>query len=119
MSILIKGIEMPKEGWYLDLVITSDGVVRFYGDEEEVQIAEAVELPDHGDLIERDSVLASFKESLESCKEWRKEIAEDREDYAEMMARIDNTAATFVECSIRLKKAPVVIPAERSGDGET
>lgn len=56
MSILIKGIDLPKEGWYLDLVITDDGVVRYYGDEDDMQIAKAVELPDHGDLIDRDAL---------------------------------------------------------------
>ena len=58
MSILIKGIDLPKDFWYLDLVITADGVVRYYGDED-YKIAEAIELPDHGDLIDRDALNAT------------------------------------------------------------
>lgn len=45
MSILIKGLSLPKDGTYLDLVITEDGVVRCYGAEDEIA-AEAVEFPD-------------------------------------------------------------------------
>lgn len=58
MSILIKGIDFPKGGWYLDLIITADGVVRCYGNEDE-QIAEAIEIPDHGDLIDREALIAT------------------------------------------------------------
>jgi len=46
MSILIKGLNLPKDGMYLDLVITEDGLVRCYDAEDEI-VAEAVEVPDH------------------------------------------------------------------------
>lgn len=46
MSILIKELKMPKGGEFLDLVITADGVVRAY-DQEDEKIAEAVEAPDY------------------------------------------------------------------------
>lgn len=46
MSILIKGLKMPENGTYLDLVITADGKVCCY-DHEGVSVAEAVELPDY------------------------------------------------------------------------
>lgn len=95
MSILIKGLDMPKDYWYLDLVITSDGVVRFYGDEEEVQIAEAVELPDHGDLIDRDAV----EEDIFECHD------------------TDIFGSDYIHYCLR--DAPVVIPAERSEDGNS
>lgn len=100
MSILIKGIDLPKDFWHLDLVITADGVVRCYGDEDE-QIAEAVELPDHGDLIDRDALSdAMYHETFETDSALQKWDS---------------------GCWIRYKmferhrdSAPVVIPAERS-----
>lgn len=58
MSILIKGISMPKDGEFIDLVITAEGKVACY-DAEDRKIAEAVELPDHGDLIDRDALNAT------------------------------------------------------------
>ena len=45
MSILIKGLNLPKDGMYLDLVITEDGAVRCYDAEDEIA-AEAVEVPE-------------------------------------------------------------------------
>lgn len=67
--ILIKGIDLPKNGCYLDLVITDDGVVRYYGDKEEMQIAKAVELPDHGRLIYADALKRLVDEEWFDCRE--------------------------------------------------
>lgn len=64
MSVLIKGMEMPKDGEFLDLVITADGIVRAY-DQEDEKIAEAVELPDHGDLLDKDELSRLVGESFE------------------------------------------------------
>lgn len=52
MSLLIKDMKLPEDGEFLDLVITSDGVVRAY-DQEDKKIAEAVELSGHGALIDQ------------------------------------------------------------------
>ncbi len=56
MSVLIKGIYLPQNETYLDLVITADGNVCCF-DHEGVSVAKAVELPDHGDLIDRDELM--------------------------------------------------------------
>lgn len=89
MSVLIKGLNLPKDGTYLDLVITEDGVVRCYGAEDEIA-AEAIELPeDHGDLIDTD---------------WLKEECKEPEVWWE----------TETQMKRILANAPVVIPAERS-----
>lgn len=94
MSILIKGIDLPKDYWYLDLVITADGVVRYYGDED-VQIAKAVELPDHGDLIDRDEA------ADDACLIWGRNSSGD------------DAAQEIIE---HLRKMEAVIPGERSED---
>ena len=90
MSILIKGLKMPKEYEFIDLVITGDGVVReYYESKVDIEIAEAVELPDHGDLIDAD---------------WLKEECKEPEVWWETETQMKGILAN----------APVVIPAERS-----
>ena len=117
-GIYIKGAKMPTEyTGRMFIRIWPDGIADIqYEGAVGGWDTQAIELPDHGDLIDRDEIRKSIRESIQSCKGWRNEIDEGREDYAEMMARIDQTETTFVECSLRLKNAPVVIPAERSED---
>lgn len=91
MSILIKGLKMPNDGEFLDLVITADGIVRAY-DQENEKIAEAVELPDHGDLIDRDKQIE---------RAWRLKL-----DARGLITKLLNTAT-------------VIVPAERNNNGET
>ena len=62
MSILVKGVSMPKgedEGWMIALY---DGKAYHVGTKE---VLEAIEIPDkHGDLIDRD---AFIKEACGTC----------------------------------------------------
>ena len=53
MSILIKGLSMPKGDEEIRLRIDAKGEVYIYG-AYPTQLYEAVELPPHGDLSERD-----------------------------------------------------------------
>lgn len=61
MGIYLKGMEMPKNGDYLNIKIYSDGGVFMqntsYGGWE------AIPVPDHGDLIERDALKNECKEN--------------------------------------------------------
>ena len=92
MSILIKDIHLPQNDTYLDLVITADGKVCCY-DHEGVCVAKAVELPDHGDLIDRDELMK------------HKGSAYDIDGH-ELYAVGTGT----------ILRMPVVIPAERSDE---
>ena len=63
MSILIKGMEMPKENDYTIAIVYGDGVVTEYhedywirGADGEKQLGIAVPVPPHGDLIDRDKL---------------------------------------------------------------
>lgn len=53
-EILIKNMEIPKQGWKR-LILLPDGEVREICGDEAVRAtdARAVELPEHGDLIDR------------------------------------------------------------------
>ena len=124
MGVYIKGMEMPKccaeckaEGHYED----------YYGDEygffcpfgykaytsetrelKRLDDCPLVPVPPHGDLIERDALRASIRESIEECHKWADEVDKD----TMMYARISQSLGTFVECSLRAKAAPTIIPAE-------
>ena len=69
-----------------------------------------VPVPPHGDLIDRDALRASIRESIEECHKWADEVDKD----TMMYARISQSIGTFVECSLRAKAAPTVIEAEQS-----
>jgi hypothetical protein len=96
MSVLIKGMKMPKKGTYIDIVILDDGTVVCYDDDK--KIGEAVELPDHGDLIDRD--------------ELRKSLIDEGETVGIDGFSIDGVTADDVCYAI--ENAPVVIPTEKS-----
>ena len=56
MSILIKGMEMPKEDGALCIIIHHDGKVCHFFDLQGERIATAVPVPEHGDLIDRSAL---------------------------------------------------------------
>lgn len=91
MSILIKNMKMPKKG-LVEIIISPDGkayvLARPLIDTEHAEVSEtydASELPDHGDLIDRDVLLSKVQkwywEALETVKRMPTVIpAERRED---------------------------------------
>lgn len=113
MSILIKGINMPKKGELIDIVITGDGTVRYYDAEKEAA-TEAVDLHDHGDLVDKDVIISELMRVEEG--EFNNVVyVEGPPGYAIVAASMlyDNMKSRM-DLYLR-KSAPVVIPAERSG----
>ena len=55
-DILIHGISMPRERDHLTITINADGTVQPLVDMYCPIIAHAIELPEHGDLIDRDTL---------------------------------------------------------------
>ena len=94
MSILIKGLNMPKGDKALVVVINSNGTVdrpNWQWDCTLIKGAEAVELRDHGDLIDRDEF------------------------------EVKHINGRWYDAYVSHKavlSAPVIIPAERSEDGD-
>lgn len=58
MSVLIKGMEMPAEGWHKVIKIFSDGTVISYYDS--VELGKAVPVPPHGRLGDLDYLKLTF-----------------------------------------------------------
>lgn len=100
MSLLIKGMKMPKENELLCIRIYPSGKVTVDMDLQCKQVAEAVELPDHGDLIDRDAFIGRQQS-------WALLIAMGHGDDDEWVKCIGEICA-------HLYDAPVIIPAERS-----
>ncbi len=68
MSILIKGMEMPKDGEMLCINIYPDGKVCIDLDLKCKQIATAVPVPTHGALMDRDDFFATCPELVDGYK---------------------------------------------------
>ena len=96
MSILIKGMEMPKRGMVVN--IYADGRVTNHFDEFGTTIGKAVPVPTHGDLIGR---------------EWLIDIAL----HLMNTAKNDDIANGVKWLWQYIIEAPTVIPADK--DGET
>ena len=67
-----------------------------------------IPVPPHGRLIDADDLRQSLKDSIDECHNWADEI-----EGGEMYARVSQSLGTFVECSLRVKAAPTIIPADK------
>lgn len=126
MGVYICGMEMPHScsdcPMCYDMMDCAVSDLRFWKNREEINEFDfcqerhpscpLIPVPSHGDLIERDALRASIRESIEECHKWADEVDKD----TMMYARISQSLGTFVECSLRAKAAPTIIPAE---EGET
>lgn len=99
MSVLIKGMKMPPVGRVLMvfpsgrvLEVSSDKIQDVYGD------AEAVELPPHGDLIDRD---AFMKKDVPFNGHWD-----------ENAGRFHCYPPTYMQAVDDIRVAPTIIEAE-------
>lgn len=123
MSILIKGLEMPKNcgeckffAWKrivgnhcaicdnITFHATLDGLDVNYERNGDCPL---IEVPPHGRLIDADAIHQSIKESIDECHKWAEEV-----DGGDMYARVSQSLGTFVECALRIKAAPTIIEAE-------
>ena len=119
MGIYIKGMEYPSrcedcfcyrhnaEYDYAYCNISSVNV-RGHGNARLVNCP-LVPVTKHGRLIDADALRQSIKESVDECHKWADEV-----EGGEMYARVSQSLGTFVECSLRVKAAPTIIPAEEA-----
>ena len=107
MSMLIKGLNMPKKG-LMEIIISPDGICyeleRPLIDTEHAEVSkhhEAVHIPDHGDLIDRSRLIGGFAD-------W---YIQESPMY---LGDSKVVAETIGDAMKAIEAAPVVIPAERS-----
>lgn len=83
MSVLIKGMKLPKDT-VMTINIWADGHVYILGKKPMMLLDAAVELPDHGDLIDRDVLLSKVQkwywEALETVKRMPTVIPAERSE---------------------------------------
>lgn len=109
MSILIKGVEIPKDGEMLFLDIYPDGKVCIISDLDCRQIATAVPVPPHGRLRKRIVYRGEVYNALESARVNALDgILTDRykDGFHDGLKRALEILADEVE------DAPTIIPAE-------
>lgn len=112
MSVLITGLDMPKANEQLCIDINPDGKVCIALDLQCRKVAQAIQIQrPHGRLIDADALRQSIKESIDECYKWANEV-----EGGEMYVRVSQTLGTFVECSLRVKAEPTIIPASEEGD---
>ena len=127
MSILIKGMKMPtscmdcpfkgfdRAGGRGNICTINDSItlhaVLGGFDVKFVRTGDCplIAVPPHGRLIDADALRQSIKESIDECHKWANEV-----EGGEMYARVSQSLGTFVECSLRVKAAPTIIPAEEA-----
>lgn len=72
-DVLIKGMELPKGNDYLHLIIQNGKVHKAiscgYISTDELNVANAVELPPHGELVERDKISSLALEIAEATQQ--------------------------------------------------
>ena len=106
MSILIKGMKMPKDSYYIDIRLFSDGWAHISTDEPPYynRAFEAIELPPHGRLIDAGALRqAMYHEAFETDTP---------------MQRWDSGCWIRFKLFERMEEAaPTIIPADGGVDG--
>ena len=112
MSVIVKGMEMPVSGTKYRVVeglkgnkyLTRDGF--FDGLYYPIN-----PLPEkHGRLGDLDELQALFRECIDECKKWIKELEENGDN--ETLPLANQAFCTFVEAALRLKSIPTIVEAE-------
>ena len=102
-GIYIPGMEMPKAGNWKTIRIYYDGtcaVPNWQGDCTFMKGCEAIPVPDHGRLVDKDALEKDISESV---------VFSGRERNAELIG-----ANKIIN---RLHRAPTIIPADKEGEG--
>jgi hypothetical protein len=115
MSILLKGLKMPEGDNAVVVVIHSNGTVdrpNWQWDCTLIKGAEAISIPDHGDLIDRDKFVAEKREQF--CADCRKRKSTKTGLFVYEIGDCVCRACDTDDMLDYIEEAPVVIPAERS-----
>lgn len=117
MGVYIKGAEMPIDchncplGFGGGCYFGTSADEYMCPDHGRADWCPLIPVPEHGRLIDADALRQSIKESIDECNKWADEV-----DGGEMYARVSQSLGTFVECSLRVKAAPTIIPASNEGE---
>lgn len=114
MSILIKGMEMPKNCYDCNFAVDGTCVAmqpistRNWREKETTNFCPLIPIPDHGDLIEKTPIIDALTVSEKSISVIQRG-AEARED----IRYCQGVMIGYANSILALDNAPIVIPAER------
>lgn len=114
MGILLKGLKMPEKDDALVVVINGNGAVEsqnWQWDYTLIKGAEAVPVPGHGDLIDRDKFVAEKRELF--CADCSKRKSTKTGHFVYEIGDCVCRACDTDDMLDYIEEAPVVIPAER------
>lgn len=124
MSILIKGMEMPKScgdckafvcyrQWAGDVGDCFCGITKNDAKAKEKNAdCPLVPVPKHGRLIDADAFAAEMKKRQDACAAWRDDIKNGGGYGTELYYRADSFLGAMCETKLTLDKMPTIIPAE-------
>lgn len=120
MSVLIKGVKMPKDclmcqfhgfGGYKNELIVCSLTGRSEGQLSNVLGCPLVEVPTpHGRLIDADAFIREINNRIDAAIKWGTNAIADRENGTRL--RAEQAVATFCEASLTARKMPTIIEAE-------
>ena len=113
MSILIKGMEMPKDGALLCLKIYPTGIVRIcfsLPQPPDSKIATAIPISDHGDLIDRDAMAKDLAYDVEMDEK----ALDDTDIVGIEREKLQFDKDCKQNCMYYLTEREAIIPAERN-----
>lgn len=110
MSILIRGMEMPKDGELLCIDIHPDGKVCINLDLSCEKVGTAIPVPPHGDLIERDAlgIRGAEKDAYDALIVEKNQFFQEETTLEYLRGYSDG----LTHASGLVRFAPTIIPAE-------
>jgi hypothetical protein len=112
MSILIKGVEMPKGDEMLCINICPDGKVYIDFDLKCKRIATAVPVPPHGRLIDADALMLEFDKAQRTMQQHGQEYS------CSFMSSSREISTEWYCVEDMVENAPTIIEAEEETHGD-
>ncbi len=119
MSILIKGMQMPKNCCQcpVNMDICKRGYKYLLKHPElydnRADDCPLIPVPEHGGLVDADAYRAEMKKRQDACAEWRDEIKSGGGYGTELFYRAEGFLGAMCEAKLTLDKMPTIIPADK------
>ena len=108
MSVLVRGMEMPKNCNECRFAYRGACIANIGREVKVDQICPLVEIPDqHGRLIDADAFSEEMRKRHKAASDWYDSVEDN-----EMLARAESTMMAFTECRLTLDAMQTVIEAE-------
>ena len=111
MSILIRGMEMPKDckncPMLVNYICIALGLEPDWGCSGRDERCPLVPVPPHGRLIDADALFREISNRTNAAYEWRRKATDE-----DIQARAEATYMAFVEVALTISNLPTIVEAE-------